>query len=316
MATATLAKEASKKRVRTKKIKGGGVSSKKDVATAILFFLPFFVLFCIFTIGPVVNSFYYSLTNFDLIQKPDWVGLDNYQGLFLDDELFMTAFKNTLYFALISGPVGYIMSFIMAWVLNDLKGRTAFALAFYAPSITSGTAMGVVWGYFFSPDRYGLINNTLINMGIISSPILWTSDASTILPCCIFIQIWMSMGTGFLVFMAGLQNQDRELIEAGSLDGIKSRFQELFYIVLPQMKPQLLFGAINTISSSFGVFSIIQSFAGFPTPNYAGHTLVAHLYDYAFVKFEMGYASAIAVVLFVITFAAGKLCMWMLTDKD
>ena len=204
----------------------------------------------------------------------------------------------------------------MAWVLNDLKGRTAFALAFYAPSITSGTAMGVVWGYFFSPDRYGLINNTLIDMGIISNPVLWTQDPATILPCCIFIQIWMSMGTGFLVFMAGLQNQDRELIEAGSLDGIKSRFQELYYITLPQMKPQLLFGAINTISGSFGVFGVISSFAGFPTPNYAGHTMVAHLHDYAFVKFEMGYASAVAVVLFAITYAAGKLCMWMLTDKD
>ena len=316
MATATIAKDTSKKRVKPKKVKGGGVSSTSAIITAVIFFIPFLVLFCIFTIGPVVTSLYYSLTNYDLIQTPEFVGLSNYQSLFLDDELFMTAFKNTLYFALISGPVGYLMSFVMAWVLNDMKGRTAFALAFYAPSITSGTAMSVVWGYFFSPDRYGLINNVLTNLGIISSPILWTQDPKTILPCCIFIQIWMSMGTGFLVFMAGLQNQNRELIEAGSLDGIKSRFQELFYITLPQMKPQLLFGAINTISGSFGVFGVITSFAGFPTPNYAGHTMAAHLYDFAFVKFEMGYASAIAVILFAITFAAGKLCMWMLTDKD
>ena len=316
MATATIAKDTSKKRIKTKKIKGGGVASKSATLTAIIFFLPFLVLFCIFTMGPVITSLYYSLTNYDLIQTPEFIGLSNYQNLFLDDELFMSALKNTLYFALISGPVGYLMSFVMAWVLNDMKGRNVFALAFYAPSITSGTAMSVVWGYFFSPDRYGLINNVLTNLGIISSPILWTQDPATILHCCIFIQIWMSMGTGFLVFMAGLQNQDRELIEAGSLDGIKSRFQELFYITLPQMKPQLLFGAINTISGSFGVFGIISSFAGFPTPNYAGHTLTAHLYDYAFVKFEMGYASAIAVILFVITFAAGKLCMWMLTDKD
>jgi len=316
MATATIAKNASKKRVKAKKIKGGGVGSTGATLTAVIFFLPFLVLFCIFVLGPVATSFYYSLTNYDLIQKPQLIGLSNYLNMFLNDELFMTAFKNTLYFALISGPVGYLMSFVMAWVLNDMKGRNAFALAFYAPSITSGTAMSVVWGYFFSPDRYGLINNVLVNLGVISSPILWTTDSRTILPCCIFIQIWMSMGTGFLVFMAGLQNQDRELLEAGNLDGIKSRFQELFYITLPQMKPQLLFGAINTISSSFGVFDVITSFAGMPTPNYAGHTLVAHLYDYAFIKFEMGYASAIAVVLFVITFAAGKLCMWMLTDKD
>lgn len=316
MATETIAAKASKKRVKKIKRSNHGVSSTSAVVTAILFFLPFLVLFCAFTIGPVVQSMYYSLTNYDLIQREDFIGLQNYKTLFLDDELFMTAFRNTLYFAFISGPVGYIMSFVMAWVLNDLKGRNAYALAFYAPSITSGTAMAVVWGYFFSPDRYGLINNVLINLGVISSPILWTSDSSTILPCCILIQIWMSMGTGFLVFMAGLQNQDRELIEAGSLDGIKSRFQELYYITLPQMKPQLLFGAVNTISSSFGVFSVISAFAGHPTPNYAGHTLIAHLYDYAFTKFEMGYASAVAVVLFVITFAVGKLCMWMLTDKD
>ncbi len=316
MATATIAAKTSKKRVRKNQYRSHAVGSASGTVTAILFFLPFLVLFCAFTIGPVVQSMYFSLTNYDLIQEPGFIGLQNYKTLFLDDELFMTAFKNTLYFALISGPVGYLMSFVMAWVLNDMKGRNIYALAFYAPSITSGTAMAVVWGYFFSPDRYGLINNVLTNLGVISSPILWTTDSSTILPCCIIIQIWMSMGTGFLVFMAGLQNQDRELIEAGSLDGIKSRFQELFYITLPQMKPQLLFGAVNTISSSFGVFSIISTFAGHPTPNYAGHTLVAHLYDYAFVKFEMGYASAVAVVLFVITFSVGKLCMWMLTDKD
>ena len=204
----------------------------------------------------------------------------------------------------------------MAWVLNDLKGRTIFALAFYAPSITSGTAMGVIWLYFFSSDSYGLINNALMKLGLISSPILWSQDVELILPVCIFIQIWMGMGTGFLVFMAGLQNVNPELYEAGAIDGIKGRFAELFYITLPQMKPQLLFGAINTIAGSFGVFDIISSFAGFPTSNYAAHTLVAHVYDYAFVRYEMGYAAAVSVVLFLITFLFGKLVMFMLSSKD
>lgn len=316
MATAAKSEAAKKRALKRAQNRAGGVGSVSGTITAIIFALPFLVLFCMFTIGPVVQSALYSVTNYDLIRTPEFIGLDNFKNLFLNDELFVLALKNTLLFAIIAGPIGYIMSFVMAWVLNDLKGRTAFALAFYAPSITSGTAMGVVWGYFFSPDRYGLINNVLTNLGIISSPILWTTNPKTILPCCIFIQIWMSMGTGFLVFMAGLQNQDRELLEAGSLDGIKSRFQELYYIILPQMKPQLLFGAINTISGSFGVFSTISAFAGHPTANYAGHTLVAHLYDYAFTKFEMGYASAIAIVLFVITYSVGRLCMWMLTDKD
>lgn len=295
----------------TKKKKG--MSSR---GLAILFFLPFFILFCLFVLAPVVQSIFYSFTNYDLLNRMDFVGFNNYKQLFLNDEIFLLALKNTMIFACIAGPVGYIMSFIMAWVLNDLKGRTVFALAFYAPSITSGTAMGVIWLYFFSSDSYGLINNALMKLGIISSPILWSQDVKLILPVCIFIQIWMGMGTGFLVFMAGLQNVNPELYEAGAIDGIKGRFAELFYITLPQMKPQLLFGAINTIAGSFGVFDIISSFAGFPTSNYAAHTLVAHVYDYAFVRYEMGYAAAVSVVLFLITFLFGKLVMFMLSSKD
>lgn len=295
----------------TKKKKG--MSSR---GLAILFFLPFFILFCLFVLAPVVQSIFYSFTNYDLLNRMDFVGFNNYKQLFLNDEIFLLALKNTMIFACIAGPVSYIMSFIMAWVLNDLKGRTVFALAFYAPSITSGTAMGVIWLYFFSSDSYGLINNALMKLGIISSPILWSQDVKLILPVCIFIQIWMGMGTGFLVFMAGLQNVNPELYEAGAIDGIKGRFAELFYITLPQMKPQLLFGAINTIAGSFGVFDIISSFAGFPTSNYAAHTLVAHVYDYAFVRYEMGYAAAVSVVLFLITFLFGKLVMFMLSNKD
>ncbi len=295
----------------TKKRKG--MSSR---GLAILFFLPFFILFCLFVLAPVVQSIFYSFTNYDLLNRMDFVGFNNYKQLFLNDEIFLLALKNTMIFACIAGPVSYIMSFVMAWVLNDLKGRTIFALAFYAPSITSGTAMGVIWLYFFSSDSYGLINNALMKLGLISSPILWSQDVELILPVCIFIQIWMGMGTGFLVFMAGLQNVNPELYEAGAIDGIKGRFAELFYITLPQMKPQLLFGAINTIAGSFGVFDIISSFAGFPTSNYAAHTLVAHVYDYAFVRYEMGYAAAVSVVLFLITFLFGKLVMFMLSSKD
>lgn len=302
-------------------MKSKSLAVKKDRSLssrtlAILFFLPFFVLFCLFTLAPVAQSALYSITNFDLLNRNDFVGINNYKQLFLNDEIFLLALKNTLVFACIAGPISYLMSFIMAWVLNDLKGRTAFALAFYAPSITSGTAMSVIWLYFFSSDSYGLINNALMRLGLISTPMLWNQDVDLILPICIFIQVWMGMGTGFLVFMAGLQNVNQELYEAGAIDGIKGRFAELFYITIPQMKPQLLFGAINTISGSFGVFDIITSFAGFPTPNYAGHTLVAHIYDYAFQRYEMGYASAVTVVLFLITFLFGRLVSFLLSSKD
>ncbi len=290
--------------------------SPKNRMLAILFFAPFFILFVVFTLGPVLQSAFYSLTNFDLLHRRDFVGLENYKQLFLNDEIFLTALKNTLLFACIAGPVSYLLSFVMAWVLNDMKGRTLFALAFYAPSITSGVAMSVIWLYFFSPDSYGLINNMLLKIGLIHSPILWNQDVDLILPVCILIQIWMGMGTGFLVFMAGLQNENQELREAAAIDGVKGRFSMLFRITLPQMKPQLLFGAINTIASSFGVFDIITSFAGFPTPNYAGHTLVAHIFDYAFVRYEMGYASAVTVILFLITFLFGRLVMFLLRSDD
>ena len=171
-----------------------------------------------------------------------------------------------------------------------------------------------MWMYFFSSDRYGLINNVLLGVGLIDEPVLWNQNPKTIMVVIIIIAVWMSMGNGFLVFLAGLQNVDKSLYEAGAIDGIQNRFQELKYLTLPQMKPQLLFGAINAITSAFGVFDIAVSVAGLPSPNYAGHTLVTHLYDYAFVRFQMGYASAVAVVVFILTFAVGRIVMRLLRE--
>ena len=281
-----------------------------------LMLTPFVLLFILFTVVPVAVAFYLSFTNYNMFQAYEFVGLNNYKLLLLDDKIFLTALSNTFLFAVIVGPIGYFMSFFAAWVLNQLKMRNAFALAFYAPSITSGVAMSVVWLYFFSNDRYGLINNLLINMGFIADPILWTQDPSYIMTVIIIISIWMSMGTGFLVFLAGLQNIDKGYYEAASIDGISSRFQELKLITLPLMKPQLLFGAITAVTGAFGVFDIAVSVAGLPSPNYAGHTIVAHLYDYAFLRFQMGYASAIATVLFIITFAIGQIVIRLLSTKD
>ncbi len=176
--------------------------------------------------------------------------------------------------------------------------------------------MSTVWMVIFSSDRYGYLNNILLNLGLIDSPILWNTDPKYIMMVIMIISLWMSMGTGFLVFLAGLQNVSRSYYEAAAIDGVKNKFQELIYVTLPLMKPQLLFGAINAIVSSFGVFDIAVSVAGMPSPNYAGHTIVAHLYDYAFIRFQMGYSSAIAVVLFIMTFLLGKLVMKLLSSKD
>ena len=274
------------------------------------------LLFLVFVLLPVVISVVLSFTSYNIIQPPSFAGLDNYKQLFLDDDVFQICVRNTMLFAFIAGPVGLAASFILAWVINQMKLRSLFAIAFYAPSITSGIAMSTVWLYIFSPNRYGLVNNLLIQLGFINTPILWNQDARYLLGVIILIQIWMSMGNGFLVFLAGLQNVNAEYYEAAAVDGVSGRLQQLVYITLPQMKPQLLFGCINAITASFAVFDISAGFAGVPSPNYAADTIVSHLYDFAFIRFEMGYASAIAVVLFVLTFAISRIVMHALREKE
>lgn len=281
-----------------------------------LFILPFVVLFTIFVVVPVGYAIGLSFTDYNMMQPAKFVGLNNYKLLFLDDKVFLTAISNTLTFALITGPIGYLLSFLAAWVINQLKFKRGFSLAFYAPSITSGIAMSYVWLIIFSSDRYGYLNNILIKLGMIDSPILWNTDPNYIMKVIIIISLWMSMGTGFLVFLAGLQNISTSYYEAGAIDGVKNKFQELIYITLPLMKPQLLFGAINSIVGSFGVYDIAVAVAGMPSPNYAGHTIVSHLFDYAFIRFQMGYASAVAVVLFAFTFILGRVVMKLLSSKD
>lgn len=281
------------------------------------FLLPFMILFLTFTVLPVFVAMGLSFTDYNMIQTPNFTGVQNYKLLFLEDDVFIISLQNTLLFALIIGPTGYIMSFGMAWFISLCKrGRGPLALAFYAPSLTSGTAMSIIWLVIFSGDRYGYLNHLLLRIGLISDPILWTKDPQYILPVIVIISAWMSMGTGFLVFLAGLQNIDPELYEAGKVDGIRTPFQQLFYITLPLMKPQLLFGAINSIVSSLAVFDVATSVAGFPSPNYAAHTIVAHLYDYAFTRFSMGYASAIAMFLFILTFSLSRICMRIFRSDD
>lgn len=279
------------------------------------FMAPFLVLFFVFSVLPVLISIFLSFTDYNMMEAANIVGLDNYKNLFLTDQEFLIALKNTFVFAFVSGPLSFIASFVMAWIINRLKHfRTAFSLAFYAPSITSGVALSAVWLYFFSPDSYGLINSVMMRIGIFSKPIQWTLDSRYILGVVIFISVWMGMGNGFLTFLAGFQNLAPDVYEAGMLDGVKNSTQELWYLTLPQMKPQLLFGAINSAVSSFGVFDIAVAVAGMPSPNYAAHTLVTHLYDYAFIRFEMGYASAVSVVLFSLTFVMGRVFMKVFSE--
>jgi multiple sugar transport system permease protein len=281
-----------------------------------LFVAPFMALFLVFIVAPVIAAVYLSGTYFNLLEAPIWLGLANYRLLFLSDDIFLIAVANTLTFAVITGPLGFILSFVLAWFINRVPIRTPYTLAFYTPSITSAIAMAIVWKFIFSNDRYGLMNNIGMQLGVLYEPFPWLSHQDTILPVIMFVSLWMSMGTNFLVFLAGLQNVPTELYEAGRVDGISSPVVEAWHITLPMMRPQLLFGAVMSIVISFTVFQIALQLVGLPSPLYAGHTIVAHLYDYAFIRFEMGYASAIAVILFLFTFLLGRTAMRMFASED
>jgi len=251
-----------------------------------------------------------SLTDYDLLRSPSFVGFNNYQNLFMRDANFIKALQNTFIIGGIAGPAGYLLSFLFAWIINNLKFKRLLTIIFYAPSIAGG--MSIIWTYLFSGDRYGLINNWLLNFGFISQPVIWNQNVDYIIPVNILIIVWGSMGTGFLVFMAGLQNNDIQLKEAGRIDGISNAFQELWFIILPQMKPQLLYGAITSIVGAVGIF---PSFGGFPSPNYAAHTLSAHIQDYGFIRFEMGYASAICMIMFFLSFGLGQVVIRLLSER-
>ena len=273
---------------------------------------PFLILFALFTLIPIVYSVVISFTNFNIFTPPVFVAWDNYLHMFFDDDVFIIAIRNTLIFALVTGPVSYVLCFVFAWLINELrpKVRAVVTLIFYAP-VLSGTAF-TVWSFIFSSDAYGLLNGLLMNLGILREPVGWLTDPAYILFVVIFVQLWMSLGTGFLSFIAGLQGVDRTLYEAGLVDGVHNRFQELWYITLPVMKPQLLFGAVMQIVASFSVADVSVRLAGFPSTQYAAETLVTHIMDYGTVRFEMGYACALACFLFALMYLANKLVTFAL----
>ena len=275
----------------------------KNNKTAYFMIAPFLLLFIVFTVLPVLLSVLLSFTDFNMLQMPGWVGTENYIRLFLDDEIFILACQNTLIFAAVTGPVSYILSLFVAWFINELppKIRAVVTLIFYAPSISGQVYL--IWKTLFSSDSYGWANATLMDMGLIASPILWFDNASYVMPLCIVVALWTSLGTAFLSFIAGFQTIDRSMYEAAAVDGIKNRWQELWYITLPTMRPQLMFGAVLSITQSFGFGAVVDALCGFPSVDYAAHTILHHLNDYGGSRYEIGYSSAIAVILFVVMFA-------------
>ena len=279
----------------------------KDKLFSICYLGPFLILFFLFTILPVGISIILSFTDYNVFQSPHIVYLKNYLDLLFSDDEFLTAVKNTFIIAVITGPVGYFASLFVAWFINDLnpKIRPIMVLFFYAPSISGGVYM--IWQIIFSSDAYGYANSLLMYFNIIDEPIQWFTDTKYMLTLVIIVVIWQSLGAGFLSFVAGLRGIDRSYYEVGYIEGIRNRWQELWYVTLPSMKPQLMFGAVMSITSAFGVGDITMSLCGFPSTDYAAHTIINHLHDYGSVKFEMGYASAIATILFAVMVGSNKL---------
>ncbi len=265
---------------------------------------PYFILFLIFTIIPVLMSLPMGFTNFNMAEFPRWVGLSNFYSLFLEDEVFLTAIENTLVFAVVTGPLSYFLCFILAWLINELPGvlKTIFTFVFYAPTLAGN--IYTTWQLIFSGDTYGIANAYLIELGITNGAIQWLTDANYIMGVLIVVQLWMALGAGFLAIRAGLQGIPRDRYEAGAIEGIKNRAQELIYVTIPAMGPQLLFAAVMQITSSFTAGDIGRFLTAFPTTDYAGHTIMTHAFDYGSIRYEMGYASAICFVLFAVMLVA------------
>ena len=274
---------------------------------------PYMLIFTCFTVLPVVLSMVISFTNFNLLELPDIVWLDNYIRLFLDDDIFVIACKNTLIFAIIVGPVSYIMALMVAWFINELppRIRAIVTLIFYAPSISGQVYL--IWGTLFSGDSYGWVNGILLDLGLITKEIQWFQDADYVMPLCIVVALWTSLGTSFLSNIAGLQGIDRSMYEAGAVDGVRNRWQELWFITLPSMRPQLMFSAVMSITSCFGFGGVVTALCGFPSVDYSAHTIMHHLDDYGSIRFEVGYSSSIAVVLFAIMIGANMLVKKLLS---
>lgn len=301
-------------------IKNSKITSKSSKFSNLLMFLPYALSFTVFIILPVILAIILSFTNFNSMTLPSFVGLTNYINLLTGDEVFMQKIlPNTLIFAIVCGPISYFLSFILAWMLAQLPKlpRTILSLAIYSPSLTAGVAMQVVWIALFSGDSNGYINALLLNAGVINEAIQWLQSEKYLMPIMCVVTIWSSMGVGFLAMLSGILNIDQDLYEAAYVDGMKNRWQEIMYVTIPSMKPQLLFGAVMSIVNTFQAGAIgVQLSGSNPTPNYAGSLIVNHIEDYGYIRYEMGYASAISVILLLLIYVISVIIRKLLRSKD
>ena len=281
---------------------------------------PYIILFCLFILIPVISAVVLSFTYFNAVQPPKFIGLKNYISLLTQDTVFMQkVLPNTIKYALIVGPGGYILSFIFAWMLAQIPKipRTIIAILIYLPSMTSGVMMSTIWSIIFSGNQLGYLNSFLIEIGMITEPIQWLQSPEYLMTIVIIVALWSSMGVGFLAMLAGVLNVNEELYDAAYIDGVSNRFQEIIYVTIPSMKPQMLFGAVMAIVNTFTTSGLGVALAGSnPTPQYAAQLIVNHIEDYGFIRYEMGYAAAASVVLLVIVWIASRFSWSLFGEKD
>lgn len=288
--------------------------------TPYLMMLPYALLFLTFIAAPTIMAVGLSFTNYNAVQRPNFIGLVNYINLFTQDTVFMQyVLPNTIVYSLIVGPFGYVLSFFLAWSLSQLSRgpRTFFALIIYSPSMTSGVAMSVIWRTIFLGEERGVLNAALLQMGVITEPIVWLSDPTYIMLIVVIVALWSNMGLGFLTMLAGLLNVNPDLYEAAAIDGIRNRFQEAVYITIPSMKPQMLFSAVMTVVGAFQAGGIGVALTGSnPTPQYAAQMVANHIDDYGLIRYEMGYAAAASVVLLVLIYTFYLLANKLFKEND
>lgn len=293
---------------------------KIESRNAFLFLFPYLLLFTTFIIIPIIIAIILSFTEFNSVNFPKFVFLKNYVNLLTRDKIFMQSIlPNTIKFALIVGPGGYLLSFFLAWCLAQIPrfSRTILAIILYTPSMTLGIAMAVLWRVIFSGNEAGYLNYFLLSIGLINDPIQWLSSPQYILMIMIIVSLWGSLGVGFLGMLSGILNVNQELYEAAYIDGMRNRFQEIFYITIPLMKPQMLFGAVMSIVSTFSAGAIgVQLTGSNPTPQYAGQLIYNHIEDYGFNMYEMGYAAAISVILLLLILLIMKIAYRLFGTKE
>lgn len=291
-----------------------------DLGATIIMLFPYALLFCVFIAIPVAVAIGLSFTSFNVVETPKFSGLDNYIYLLTQDEIFLKyVLPNTFKYAILTGPGGYVISFMLAWLLAQLphKPRTVLALILYLPSMLGGVFMAVIWKTLFSGDQSGYINSILLRMGLIDTPIQFLQDPKYLMTIVIVVALWSSMGVGFLSTLAGMLNIDSEQYEAAHIDGVKNRFQEIMYVTIPNMKPQMLFGAVMAIVSAFNNGGIGVALSGVnPTPEYSAQLITNHIDDYGYARYEMGYAAALSVVLLAVIMLFTKIAYKLFGEKD